>query len=226
MNLAVERAKSSWLLAFGDVVTLLITFFIMAIVLNKGEITKIQKWVDQQITASYQVLEQDIKNDQFKMIEIERSARGIVLSIQSDNAFQSGSFTPTQQLNSELTALAKMLVKAPLLNIEQTEKNRLIIERAKEEGMQWLAEIVVEGHTDNDPINPLSRLRNNFFLSTLRAQAVMNVLFEKSGLAAELFSVTGYGEWQPIADNATVRGKRLNRRVEIILNASFQKVLD
>lgn len=226
MNLAVERAKSSWLLAFGDVVTLLITFFIMAIVLNKGEITKIQKWVDQQITASYQVLEQDIKNDQFKMIEIERSARGIVLSIQSDNAFQSGSFTPTQQLNSELTALAKMLVKAPLLNIEQTEKNRLIVERAKEEGMQWLAEIVVEGHTDNDPINPLSRLRNNFFLSTLRAQAVMNVLFEKSGLAAELFSVTGYGEWQPIADNATVRGKRLNRRVEIILNASFQKVLD
>lgn len=226
MNLAVERAKSSWLLAFGDVVTLLITFFIMAIVLNKGEITKIQKWVDQQITASYQLLEQDIKNDQFKMIEIERSARGIVLSIQSDNAFQSGSFTPTQQLNSELTALAKMLVKAPLLNIEQTEKNRLIVERAKEEGMQWLAEIVVEGHTDNDPINPLSRLRNNFFLSTLRAQAVMNVLFEKSGLAAELFSVTGYGEWQPIADNATVRGKRLNRRVEIILNASFQKVLD
>lgn len=226
MNLAVERAKSSWLLAFGDVVTLLITFFIMAIVLNKGEITKIQKWVDQQITASYQVLEQDIKNDQFEMIEIERSARGIVLSIQSDNAFQSGSFTPTQQLNSELTALAKMLVKAPLLNIEQTEKNRLIVERAKEEGMQWLAEIVVEGHTDNDPINPLSRLRNNFFLSTLRAQAVMNVLFEKSGLAAELFSVTGYGEWQPIADNATVRGKRLNRRVEIILNASFQKVLD
>lgn len=226
MNLAVERAKSSWLLAFGDVVTLLITFFIMAIVLNKGEITKIQKWVDQQITASYQLLEQEIKNDQFKMIEIERSARGIVLSIQSDNAFQSGSFTPTQQLNSELTALAKMLVKAPLLNIEQTEKNRLIVERAKEEGMQWLAEIVVEGHTDNDPINPLSRLRNNFFLSTLRAQAVMNVLFEKSGLAAELFSVTGYGEWQPIADNATVRGKRLNRRVEIILNASFQKVLD
>lgn len=226
MNLAVERAKSSWLLAFGDVVTLLITFFIMAIVLNKGEITKIQKWVDQQITASYQVLEQDIKKKQFKVIEIERSARGIVLSIQSDNAFQSGSFTPTQQLNSELTALAKMLVKVPLLNIEQTEKNRLIVERAKEEGMQWLAEIVVEGHTDNDPINPLSRLRNNFFLSTLRAQAVMNVLFEKSGLAAELFSVTGYGEWQPIADNATVRGKRLNRRVEIILNASFQKVLD
>lgn len=226
MSLAVERAKSSWLLAFGDVVTLLITFFIMAIVLNKGEITKIQKWVDQQITISYQVLEKNIQDEQFKVIAIERSARGIVLRIQSDNAFQSGSFTPTEQLNNELTALAKMLVKAPLLNIEQTEKNRLIVERAKEEGMQWLAEIVVEGHTDNDSINPLSRLRNNFFLSTLRAQAVMNVLFEKSGLAADLFSVTGFGEWQPIADNATEQGKRLNRRVEIILNASFQKVLE
>ena len=49
MNIVLERAKSAWLLAFGDVITLLITFFIMTIVLNKGEISKIQKWVDQQV---------------------------------------------------------------------------------------------------------------------------------------------------------------------------------
>jgi len=89
--------------------------------------------------------------------------------------------------------------------------------------MQWLAEVIVEGHTDNDKVDPLSRLRNNFFLSTLRAQSVMQTLYVQSGLPAELFSVSGYGEWQPIVLNNTEQGKRQNRRVEILLTASFQK---
>jgi len=223
MNIAIERAKSSWLLAFGDVVTLLITFFIMTIVLNKGEINKVQKWVEQQITASYQVLDTEIKAQNLQVISIERTARGVLLTIQSDNAFESGKFTATDRLNTELTALGKMLKETPLLTIEGSEVNREIIAQAKQDGMQWLAEVVVEGHTDNDKVDPLSRLRNNFFLSTLRAQSVMQTLYVQSGLPAELFSVSGYGEWQPIAMNNSEQGKRQNRRVEILLTASFQK---
>jgi chemotaxis protein MotB len=116
-----------------------------------------------------------------------------------------------------------MLKNSALLNIEESAENREVIQRAKADGMQWLPEVIVEGHTDNDKIDPLSTLRNNFFLSTLRAQSVMQILYKESGLAAELFSVSGYGEWQNIASNDTEQGKRQNRRVEILLTASFQK---
>lgn len=224
MNVVVERAKSAWLLAFGDVITLLITFFIMAIALNKGEISKVQRWVDDQVTESYQVLADEIKHQNLQVIKVDRTARGVLLSIQSDNAFESGSFTPTAQLKQELEALGKVLKKTPLLNILQSESNRKVIERAKEDGMQWYSEIRVEGHTDNDPINPLSRLRNNYFLSTLRAESVMQTLYRASALPAQLFSVSGYGEWQAIADNLTEDGKRHNRRVEVLITASFQKI--
>ncbi|WEJ63079.1 OmpA/MotB family protein [Thiomicrorhabdus lithotrophica] len=223
MNIVLERAKSAWLLAFGDVITLLITFFIMTIVLNKGEISKIQKWVDQQVNETYQVLRTEIENKNLQVIKISRNANGVLLTIKSDKAFESGSFTPSVQLQSELAVIGNMLNKTPLLNIEQSQENKKIIKRAKEDGMQWYSEVVVEGHTDNDKINPLSRLRNNFFLSTLRAQSVMQTLYTVSDLPANFFSVAGYGEWQTVASNETEQGKQQNRRVEILLTASFQK---
>jgi len=223
MNVVIERAKSAWLLAFGDVVTLLITFFIMTIAINKGEISKIEKWVDKQITQSYQVLETEAEQQNLQVIKIKRTARGILLTIQSDNAFESGKFSPTLQLQNELAVMSKLLGKTPLFNIEKTAENREVIKRAKADGMQWVPEIMVEGYTDNDKIDPLSKLRNNFFLSTLRAQSVMQALYEQSGLPAKLFSVSGYGEWQPIANNDTEQGKRLNRRVNILITAGFQK---
>jgi len=223
MNVVMERAKSAWLLAFGDVITLLITFFIMTIALNKGEISKIQKWVDKQVTQSYQQLSLEVEKQNLQVIKVDRTARGVLLTIQSDNAFKSGSYQPSEQLNAELLSLAKVITNIPLLNINQSVENKKVIEQAKQEGMQWYSEIRIEGHTDNDPINPFSRLRNNYFLSTLRAESVMQVLYVNSGLPAQQFSVSGYGEWQPIADNRIEEGKRKNRRVEILMTASFQK---
>lgn len=222
MNLAIERARSSWLMAFGDVVTLLITFFIVVIVMNKGEISKIQKWVDRQVTESYEILNAEVENQGLKVVQVEREARGILLKIQSDQAFESGSFTPTETLVNELQQVSTILPKIPLFQITSNPASLAVIQRAQQDGMQWYAGISVEGHTDNDWVDPQSRLRNNFFLSTLRAEAVMNVLYQQSGLPAERFSISGYGEWQPIADNKNPGGKNLNRRVEVLISANFQ----
>jgi len=226
MNVVMERAKSSWLLAFGDVITLLITFFIMMIALNKGEISRVQAWVEKQVNQSYEVLNQSVIENRLEVIKVNRTARGIVLTIQSDNAFESGRFQPTEQLEKELSLIGKMLSQTPLLNIENNPENSAVIKRAKEDGMQWNSEVIIEGHTDNDKIDPLSRLRNNFFLSTLRAQSVMQTLFESSQLPAERFSVGGYGEWQPLVNNDSEIAKRYNRRVGIILTASFQQIAE
>ncbi|WP_367122868.1 flagellar motor protein MotB, partial [Sulfurivirga sp.] len=40
-----ERVKSVWLLSFGDMTTLLITFFVMMLALNYGAISRVQKWL-------------------------------------------------------------------------------------------------------------------------------------------------------------------------------------
>lgn len=69
--------------------------------------------------------------------------------------------------------------------------------------------VTVGGHTDNQ-----GRELDNFRLSQARAQAVKDALIVRS-LAPETILAVGYGESQPIADNGTDDGKRLNRRITV-----------
>ncbi len=75
--------------------------------------------------------------------------------------------------------------------------------------------IEIGGHTDSS-----GSAAYNARLSEQRAQAVLTYLLAKHpGMDAGRFTVKGYGESAPIADNATVAGKAANRRVEFtVLN--------
>lgn len=75
--------------------------------------------------------------------------------------------------------------------------------------------ILVAGHTDDRPIIG-GRLKTNWELSATRAFSVIEVLVGQ-GLAPERFRARGHGEFRPIADNATVEGRRRNRRIELSL---------
>ena len=76
------------------------------------------------------------------------------------------------------------------------------------------ASVVVEvgGYTDN-----LGNPENNKTLSQLRANAVVEFLIAK-GVGASSLKALGYGEDEPIATNATLEGRRLNRRVEFVVS--------
>ncbi|MGD9546255.1 MAG: OmpA family protein [Candidatus Krumholzibacteriia bacterium] len=75
-------------------------------------------------------------------------------------------------------------------------------------------DILIEGHTDADGAEDY-----NLELSRNRANSVANYL-SGLGVDATRFTIMGYGETQPIADNATVEGKRQNRRVELAIMAN------
>ncbi len=79
--------------------------------------------------------------------------------------------------------------------------------------------IQVEGHTDNVPIvsNLKKRFPTNWELSTARASEVVRYLQESGGIDPKLLSSTGYSEYQPVASNDTEKGRRKNRRIEIVL---------
>ena len=73
--------------------------------------------------------------------------------------------------------------------------------------------VVVQGHTDSTgPAN------HNQHLSERRAQTVGSALVA-DGVAPQRVVATGYGEALPVASNASERGRRLNRRVAILLKA-------
>ena len=73
----------------------------------------------------------------------------------------------------------------------------------------------VEGHTDDVPI-ATPRFPSNWELSSGRAMSVIAVLLD-SGVSPGNLSGAGYGEYQPVASNDDVEGRRLNRRIEIVM---------
>lgn len=75
--------------------------------------------------------------------------------------------------------------------------------------------VLIEGHTDNQPLVPGSRYGSNWELSLARAMSVVNYLVRYEGLAPERLGVAAFGEYHPRYPNDTPPHRAANRRIEI-----------
>ncbi|HUA33302.1 MAG TPA: OmpA family protein [Candidatus Binataceae bacterium] len=71
---------------------------------------------------------------------------------------------------------------------------------------------VVAGYTDN-----VGAESYNYALGQRRAESVAGYLVGREGVEPTQLQVVSYGENKPVADNSTARGRRTNRRVEILV---------
>ncbi|MEB3244527.1 MAG: flagellar motor protein MotB [Vampirovibrionales bacterium] len=126
-----------------------------------------------------------------KAIQVTQADEGVVILMQDQVLFNPGEAIVTPDAKPKLEKLAKLI---------------------QESGKA----IRVEGHTDNTPIHT-PEFPSNWELSTARATAMARYLTEVMGLPPQKISAAGYGEFRPIAENSTEQGKRLNRRVAIVL---------
>lgn len=86
--------------------------------------------------------------------------------------------------------------------------------------LEYGLDMRVEGHTDNVPIHNAA-FASNWDLSTARAMAVAMMLIDQAGVDPARVSIAGYGQYHPAATNDTEDGRRANRRVDIVVVASF-----
>ncbi len=122
------------------------------------------------------------------LIQVKKDARGTIISM-SDILFAVGKADLTVDLK---TSLAKI---AGILTIYKD------------------ANVVVEGHTDNQGTADFNQK-----LSEKRASNVMDFLVNPGGIDAKRLSSVGYGFTKPIADNETKEGRQKNRRVDLVIS--------
>ncbi|CAD5108342.1 flagellar motor protein MotD [Zestomonas carbonaria] len=77
----------------------------------------------------------------------------------------------------------------------------------------------IEGFTDNLPI-ATAQFPTNWELSAARAASVVRML-AMEGVAPERLAAIGYGEFQPVADNASAEGRARNRRVVLVVSRNL-----
>jgi chemotaxis protein MotB len=128
-----------------------------------------------------------------KQVRLEMAERGLVITFVAEVLFDSGKAKVRSEAYSVLNKVADV-----------------IRDRVPDR------DIGVEGHTDNVPIT-YSNWKSNWELSTARATSVLHYLIEKAMIEPEKLSAIGYGEYRPIASNEDDKGRKLNRRVEIVI---------
>lgn len=168
------------------------------------------------------------KDSVLKVKESELKAKDVKVKEQSE-AFTSMQEAMKAELTSKQVALKELEGKLTLTMVEAIlfDSGKADV---KPEGVGALKkvadvlkktsdqEIVVAGYTDNVQISGrLTKIYpTNWELSAARAISVVKLLVAE-GVDPKLISASGFGEFRPVADNATPEGRAKNRRMEIIL---------
>lgn len=219
-----NTARSSWVLSYGDTVTLLICFFIMMITVRAGQINKVHAWVNDRLDEAAVDVQEAIIEAGIEEISVSRNSKGVQITLNDPRLFEVASATPRPSHVYQLDEVATSIQNLEIFNLRETVHASFLRE-LEASGLQWLAEIRIEGHTDNMPLTRNALYRDNWELSAARAQSIMIKLQERTALPPSIFAIGGFGEFQPIGDNNTLSGREINRRVEIFIDASLVQAL-
>jgi len=131
-------------------------------------------------------------------VDVETQGRTIIIRIQEAGSFMSHSADLAPSYVPILARVRALLAKKP-------------------------GRISIEGHTDTIHVEN-KKFRSNWELSTARAVSVAHELIAFDEVNPKRFSIVGLGQTKPIADNSTVEGRAINRRVEIMLHQSVDDI--
>ena len=130
-------------------------------------------------------------------IVMQQTPDGLIISLRELGFFNSGEATLLPGAAQKLIKTAKIL-------------------------MQHGLEVRVEGHSDDQPIHN-AVFQSNWELSTARAMSVLSMLVDQAGFPPTRISIAGYGAYRPAAPNTSPEGRRMNRRVDLVVIAARTK---
>lgn len=116
---------------------------------------------------------------------------------------------------------AKLLFASGSTVVEQ-EGARVIIELAKAIENERDLDIIVEGHTDTDPLRSRSHPKSNWELSVLRATAVVEIMTGNSNVDPRILMAAGRSEYHPVDEE----NKAKNRRIEVIIAPNLDELFE
>ena len=230
-NIVIKQGLDGWVMTYGDMMSLLLTFFVLIVSFSSMQETKFEQAAnslkdafgvlatpesvikfndplvpnhsptDEESDVLYEVRNVEkfiVEAGVDDQISVEMKPDGVLIRMNAPFLFASGTADLSEQPKGVLDVMSRFFSKFPY-------------------------EIEIDGHSDDIPINS-PRYPSNWELSAARAVSVARY-FQSTGMSPERIAATGYGEFHPIADNATPAGREKNRRVEIFLHLNQEDLL-
>lgn len=216
---------NGWLDTYADTITLLLTFFILLYsisAIDSQKLNKLAEAMKKSLQGSTNITEikniEDLKVGEGKsdyenlaeklntvieqnaltdVVKIREEERGVVLQLDETILFDSGEAVLKDYSRNILNTITTVIK-----NIDN--------------------DVLIEGNTDNIPINN-EYFKSNWELSTARAVSIVRYFVETKELSPTRFSVKGYAEYKPLVENNTEENRSINRRVDILIVEQKEK---
>lgn len=222
-----SSSGGGWMTTFSDLMSLLLTFFILlysmssvsaekfeaaaksmqsafgggesmiegstVVDIETEKITeKSEETIDPELVKMYNEVVAFLEmKEMTSQASVEYDQDGIYVNIQESILFGSGSAIIADSGKNTLNDLGELI-------------------------QQFDNAVVIEGYTDNVPMNN-NNFSSNWELSTGRALSVLRYLSEERNVDPTRLAAKGYGEYHPILPNDSESNKAKNRRVNIVL---------
>ena len=151
-------------------------------------------------------LTRSLSKEEMKEVDVQVLKGVVYISLADNMLYKSGSYEINERAAETLSKIAK------------------IITDYKD------YEVLIEGNTDNVPVNTsaasMKNIRNNWDLSALRASSVVQALQNQYGVDPKRLTAGGRGEYNPVTTNSTEVGKQRNRRTQIIITPKLDQFMD
>jgi len=220
------KGAPGWMVTFGDLMSLLLTFFVMLLSFSTMDVVKYKQMAGSVKEAFGMVKDTNMEN-------IPKAESMIKKQFSS----------PSMQTKHVITLLRQALREMKMENkgqiLQDKDGVRLRVEGSvffpsgkaeiKKEGLTVLDKIGtiiaslpykvrVEGHTDNMSLSKNNLFPSNWELSGARAGAVIRYFISKDDLTADRFMAVGFADTVPILPNDTTEHRAKNRRVEFLFS--------
>ncbi len=151
-------------------------------------------------------LTRSLSKEEMKEVDVQVLKGVVYISLADNMLYQSGSYEINDRAQETLSKIAKII----------TDYSDY--------------DVLVEGNTDNVPINTsaasMKNIRNNWDLSCMRASSVVQYLIDHFNVSPKRLTAGGRGEFNPLVSNDTELGKQRNRRTQIIITPKLDQFMD
>ena len=151
-------------------------------------------------------LTRSLSKEEMKEVDVQVLKGVVYISLADNMLYKSGSYEINDRAAETLSKIAKIIMDYKDY------------------------EVLIEGNTDNVPVNTnaasMKNIRNNWDLSALRASSVVQALQNQYGVDPKRLTAGGRGEYNPVTSNDTEVGKQRNRRTQIIITPKLDQFMD
>lgn len=222
-----DSGSPAWMTTFGDMMTLLLTFFVLLYSMSSIDVAKFEQAMGSlqghlgvlsggKAISTQQKLDRGDIGQNFTPITsrvLRRAMSEVETFVEEEEVGQDVSTEMTQR-GLVIRFTGQLLFDVGEADIRSEGEEVLL--KVSQIIKEVPNDVLVEGHTDNLPINT-NDFPSNWELSTSRATTVIRYFIENEDVDPDRLSASGYSEYQPLRPNDNPENRAENRRVEIVL---------